>query len=168
MKNAGCSGIFVSYDRSTQNLIVLEKKISESGDTSDRVILKFSFADYDDRGSQVMEQTLGQLVLHSLDKLTPGGLGFGDYGELLDCISEENIAAFSQRLDMSDPDDQYGLALYLFSRGTRMKSWDTVERAISLYEAAAAAGHLEAKRFLNEDLPVVRPRMEEKLKGGRQ
>jgi len=163
MKIAACSGLCINYSRTTRTLTVLEKKTSEKGDASEREILRFSFADYDDHDSQAIEQTLGQLVLYSLEKLTPDGLGFGDYSDLLDRISEENIAVFSQGLDMSNPDDQYDLALYLFSRGMRMKSREMVGRAIALYKQAAAAGHLEAKRFLDEDWPVVRPTMEEKL-----
>ncbi|MBZ0091594.1 MAG: hypothetical protein K8F27_05160 [Sulfuricellaceae bacterium] len=163
MKDRTCSGLFISYDRPTQMLVVLERKTSEHGTISDQERLRFCFADYDNLDSQVIEQTLGQLVLYSLEKLTPDGLGFGDYSDLLDRISEENIAVFSQGLDMSNPDDQYSLATLMFSRGGRMKSWGMVERAIGLFEQAAVAGHHEAKRFLDEDLPVVRPRMEEKL-----
>lgn len=164
MKNGTCPGLFISYDRSAQMLAVIERKTSENGVVSDLERLRFRFADYDNLDSQVMEQTLGQLVLYSLEKLIPEGLGFGDYSDLLERISEENITVFSQGVDMSNPDDQCGLATLLFSRGSRMKSWEMIERAIGLFEQAAEAGHVEAKHFINEDLPVVLPRLEERLK----
>lgn len=165
MKNETCPGLFISYDRPTQMLVVIERHASENGVVSDLERLRFCFADFDKLDPQVIEQTLGQLILYSLEKLTPDGLGFGDYSDLLERISEENIAVFSQGLDMRNSDDQCGLATLLFSRGRRMKSWEMVERAIDLFEQAAEAGHVEAKRFINEELPIVLPRLEEKLKG---
>lgn len=164
MTGRACSGLFICYDKQAKMLVIIERKAATSGAAIDKEKLRFCLADYDNIDSRVIEQTLGQLVLHSLEMGTPGGLGFGDYRDFLEHISEDNLAAFSQGLDMSNPDDQYSLATLLFSRGGRMKSWEIVERAIELFEQAANAGNSEAKRFLNEDLPIVLPRMEQKFK----
>ncbi|MFZ5558106.1 MAG: hypothetical protein ACOZDY_15545 [Pseudomonadota bacterium] len=158
------AGLFISFDKSAQNLIVTERRVSDTGQVVDHPVLEFSLADNANADPQVVEQTLGQLMLYSLEKLTPGGLGFGSYADLLDRISDENFEVFCHDLDLNKPEDQYDFATMLFSRGRRKESWEMVERAIELFEKAAASGHDEAKRFLAEDLPIVRPRLEEKLK----
>ena len=127
-------------------------------------ILEFSFRDNEPTDLHQVEQTLGQLLLFSLNRLTPGGLGFGSYDDLLERISADNLAAFAQGLNLNNAKDQYDLATIMFSHGRRVGSWAIVERAIGLYRTAAQGGHKEALRFVEEDLPVVLPRVEQKLK----
>lgn len=164
MNNVNCYGLLVKYDRGTRKLVVIEQKISGTGIARESQLLEFSLAGTDEANMSVVEQTLGQLLLYSLEKLTPEGLGFGSYADLFRQICEDNFEVFCRGLDLSSKDDQYDLATMMFSRGRRIGSWEKVEHAINLFVHAAAAGHEEAKKFLEEDLPVVLPRLKEKLK----
>jgi hypothetical protein len=111
-----------------------------------------------------VEATLGQLVLWALDRAA-GGLGFGNYPETFEKLCEENLAAFWKGTDLTSPEGQHELAVVMFAHGRRRGSWPEIEHAIGLFERAASNGHEEAKRFLREDLPVVRDRLESKFKG---
>lgn len=164
IQNPNLAGIFINYDRSRHTLMVVERTATENGLAVDKQLLEFSFSKFEEADHHVVEKTLGEIVLYALEKVTPGGLGFGEYGSLLDRISEENLKAFSEGLDLSNPEDQYSLATVLFAHARRAKSWEMVERAMELFKRAASEKHPEAMRFLEEDLPLVLPRLEEKLK----
>lgn len=164
MRTSVGAGVTVSFDKATQKLSVSDQWESESGETVQRQILEFHLSERKGVDLRVLEETLGQLILYSLDRQTPGGLGVGNYSEVLEKISEDNVEIFAHGVHLANPDDQYDLATVLFSRGRRFKSWETVERAILLFEQAAASGNQDAIRFLAEQLPVVRAYIEEKLK----
>ena len=154
-------GLFISFDKSTQTLAVVERSGS-----AERTLLTYRLDGRAESEASAVEQTLGQLVLHSLDRMTPGGLGFGDYANLFEQISEDNFVAFCSGLDLALADDQYAQATMMFSRGKRVGSWGMIEEAIELFKRAATSGHAEAKHFLDEDLPVVLPRLKQKLQPG--
>jgi hypothetical protein len=151
-------GLMVQYDRPSKELSI---RFSGEGE---KKIFEFRFEDADALDSENVERTLGQIILYSLNKITRGGLGFGEYDSLLDKIADENFESLKDGLNVNDPDDQYALATFLFSRGRKKASWSDIENAEKLFERAANAGHAEARRFLVEDLPVVRSRLEERLK----
>lgn len=154
-------GVFVTFDRSTQMLAVVEQSGSD-----ERTLLTYRLNGRTDSETGTVEQTLGQLLLHSLDRMTEGGLGFGEYANLFEQISDDNFAAFCDGLDLADADDQYALATVLFARAKRVGSWSMVEQALELFRRAASDGHVEAKRFLDDDLPVLLPRLKQKLQPG--
>jgi hypothetical protein len=156
--------LIIAYDRDTQTLTVRERARDADTAVSERHVLSFSFIENPQARSDVVEQTLGQVVLYHLDRATPGGLGFGDYRDLLARVSDENLDVFVRSIDMRNPQDQYDLALLMFSRGQRMESLEIVRRAIALFKQAAEAGHAESRRFIDHDLPVVQDRLEAKLK----
>jgi len=164
IQNPNLAGIFITYDKSRLTLVVVERTATENGLAADKQLLEFSFSKFKEADHHVVEKTLGEIVLYALEKATPGGLGFGEYSSLLDRISEENLKAFSDGLDLSNSEDQYSLAIVLFAHARRDKSWEMVERAIELFKQSASKKHPEAMRFLEEDLPLVLPRLEEKLK----
>lgn len=155
------SGVFVSFDRSTQMLSVVEQDNS-----GERTLLTYRLRGRTESETSAVEQTLGQLLLHALDRMTEGGLGFGDYASLFEQISDDNFAAFCDGLDLADADDQYALATVLFARAKRVGSWSMVEQALELFRRAASGGHGEAKRFLDDDLPVLLPRLKQRLQPG--
>lgn len=154
-------GVFISFDKLTQTLAVVEQKGSQ-----ERTLLTYRLSGRMEFEASTVEKTLGQLLLHSLDRMTEGGLGFGEYANLFEQISDDNFAAFCDGLDLAGADDQYALATVLFARAKRVGSWGMVEQALELFERAATHGHVEARRFLDDDLPVVLPRLKQKLQPG--
>ena len=150
--------LLVSFDRSTGTLAVLQL-----GECTERKLLTLRLTDQPESVRGTLEQTLGQLILHALNRLTPGGLRYGDYASLFDRIAEENFVAFCDGLDLEDADDLYALGSVLFAHARRKGSWTMVEGAIGFFQRAADREHALAKRFLGEDLPVVLPRLRQKL-----
>lgn len=129
---------------------------------SENPILSFNIRPDQDDMSQV-EITLGQFVLSNLDRITPGGLGIPGYSDLFDRISDENFEVFCAGLDSNLPEDQYDLAMMIFNRGRRKKSWTMIQESIRLFESSSSAGCQQATHFLVEVLPIVLPRLQEKL-----
>lgn len=156
--------ITVSFDKKEKELLVYRASLSAMGLLEEHSILKFRLPEQD-FDLEKIEQTLGEIILFHLNKMTQGGLGFGNYDDLFERIKKENIAFFTRSLDLSLSDDQYDLALILFSKGRQDESWDTVKRAVDLFKAAALQGHKEAQHFVNDNLPILLPRLEQKLKG---
>jgi hypothetical protein len=150
--------IVVTFDKERQALRV-ESCTSNGRESLLEISLRKLPADL-----RAFEQTLGQFILYSLNQRLPEGLPFGHYESLMTTISEENLAAFSKELNLTSPADKYDLATVMFSQGKAAASWEQVERAITLFKEAAASGHTEARRFVEDDLPVVLPRLEEKLR----
>jgi len=150
--------IIVTFD-DERRMLRLERRSMTSRESLLEVSLQEAPAKLD-----VFEQTLGQFVLYSLNQCLPRGLPFGNYGSLMRTIGEENLAIFSSGLSLTSANDKYDLATVLFSQGKLARSWEKVERAISLFKEAAISGHAEARRFVEDDLPVVLPRLEEKMR----
>lgn len=157
-------GIFIYYDESLKKLVFVKQKITQGKKNDFYQLLDFSFKDQSEINTQELERTLGQLILYYLEKLTPNGLGFGNYSYLLKEISKENLEKFCQDIDLKKTSDKYDLATIMFSYGRRNKSWKTVEYAINLFKQASSEGHKESKRFIEKDLPVVYSRLVEKLR----
>lgn len=156
--------LLLRYDRATLTLLITQVDESVVDGLKGRDLLRVPFAGLQESKLKEAERTLGEFVLHALENATPDGLGFGSYADLLGRISEENLSAYLASVELVDPDKKYEVAVVLFAHGRRAESWPLIERALELFKQAALDGQPKAVKFLNEDLPLVLPRLERKLK----
>lgn len=154
-------GLYVSFD--VDNHIL---SIYESSTLIDAMVKVFSIdlGEYTDIDCENIENTLGQLILYLLHRRSEIGIPFAKYETILSALNTENFNSIYEHIDFTNPTDQYDYATLLFSHGRKANSWAMIEKAEYWFQKSAAAGNKEAKRFLCEDLPVLKPRLEEKLK----
>src|SRR5258707_9724170 len=68
-------------------------------------------------------------------------------------------------IDMRNPQDQYDLALLMFSRGQRMESLEIVRRAIALFKQAAERSEEHTSELQSRQYLVCRLLLEKKKPG---
>ena len=155
MNNAKKVSIVIQFDERSKKLDIFRE-----GGASD-LLSSIDLNGIDHTQSEVVENTLGQMILYQIDRMTDKGVGFGDYKNILERISKENLDCFIQSLDSDNADDVYSLALLIFSHGRRKKSLDIVKKALSLFEKSAHMGNGDSIKFLSEEWPIVKDRIEQ-------
>ena len=119
------------------------------------------------RGRELAEiqRTLGRLVLSFLNSRSSKGLNLPRDLEDEEKMDEQYFGKLKAREDTNTPEAIYDLAVSLIGRGMSNESWADVEQGEVLLCQAVSAGFPAAIKYQAEVWALVRPRLEQKLKG---
>jgi hypothetical protein len=108
---------------------------------------------------------LGRLVLSFLNSRSTKGLNLPRDLEDEKKLDEQHFDALHAMADGQTPEAIYDLAVGLIGRGMSNNSWADIEQGEAHPKQAVRPGHPAAIKYQDEVWALIRPRLEQKLKG---
>lgn len=114
-----------------------------------------------------IQRTIGRLVLSFLNARSSKSLNLPRDLEDERRLDEEHFKQLFIAARANEPEAMYDLAVSLIARGMGNENWADLEQGETLLNQAVAAGFPAAIKYQSETWTLIRPRLEQKLKGGK-
>ncbi len=152
-------------DEAADLLLAYERPAQGAGEGDSEEILNLSLDNIRGREPAEIQRTLGRLVLSFLNSRSSKGLNLPRDLEDEKKLDEQHFGELQAMADTNTPEAIYDLAVSLIGRGMSNDSWADIEQGESLLSQAVGAGFPAAIKYQAEVWALVRPRLEQKLKG---
>lgn len=154
-------------DEAADLLIALEHGTERAGALPEEV-LRLPLGDVRAREPAEIQRTIGRLVLSFLNSRSSKGLNLPRDREDERRLDEEHFSQLVAASRSNEPEAIYDLAVGLIARGMSNENWADIEEGEALLNQAIAAGLPAAIKYQSETWELIRPRLEQKIKHGKQ
>lgn len=152
-------------DEAADLLLAYERPPQGAGEGDSEEVLNLSLDNIRGREPAEIQRTLGRLVLSFLNSRSSKGLNLPRDLEDEKKLDAQHFGELQAMADTNTPEAIYDLAVSLIGRGMSNDSWADVEQGELLLNQAVSAGLPAAIKYQAEVWALVRPRLEQKLKG---
>lgn len=155
-------------DEASDLLLARETVLSDGGEAiSSEEVLRLPLDNVRGREPAEIQRTIGRLVLSFLNSKSSKNLNLPRDLEDERRLDEEHFNQLLIAAKSNEPEAVYDLAVSLIARGMSNESWADIEQGEALLNQAVTAELPAAIKYQSETWVLIRPRLEQKLKCGK-